>query len=87
MTDDPLRDLLIRHLGRIAPDISLDDVDTGADLREEYDIDSMDFMTLITALGKELSLPMPEADYDQMRSFDDLLAYLHRQSSTQAKPT
>ena len=80
MTDDPIRDLLMKHLGRIAPDISFDDVDPGADLREEYDIDSMDFMTLITALGKELSLPMPEADYDQMRSFDDLLAYLHTQS-------
>ena len=60
MTDDPIRDLLMKHLGRIAPDISFDDVDPGADLREEYDIDSMDFMTLITALGKELSLPMPE---------------------------
>jgi hypothetical protein len=34
----------------------------------------MDFMTLITALGKDL--PMPGADYDQMRSFDDLLGYL-----------
>ncbi len=52
MTDDPIRDLLMKHLGRIAPDISFDDVDPDADLREEYDIDSMDFMTLITALGQ-----------------------------------
>lgn len=76
MTDEPIHALLVKHLGRIAPEISLDDIDPAADLREEFDIDSMDFMTLITALGKDLSLPMPEADYDQMRSFNGLLSYL-----------
>lgn len=81
MTDDEIYALLAKHLGRIAPEISLDDIDQSADLREEFDIDSMDFMTLITALGKELSLPMPEADYDQMRSFDDLLGYLRRHTA------
>jgi acyl carrier protein len=80
MTDDPIQTLLAKHLGRIAPEIPLDDIDRGADLRDEFDIDSMDFMTLITSLGKELSLPMPEADYDQMRSFDDLADYLRSHS-------
>jgi len=81
MTDDSIYTILIKHLGRVAPEIAVDDIDPKADLREEFDIDSMDFMTLITALGKELSLPMPEADYDQMRSFDDLLAYLRSQTA------
>lgn len=76
MTTLDIRKLLITRLGQIAPDIPADSIDTKADLRDEYDIDSMDFLTLITGLGKELSLPMPEADYDQMRSFDTLLAYL-----------
>ena len=77
MTNPDIRALLTTQLGRIAPDISIESIDTDADLRDEFDIDSIDFLTLITALGKELSLPMPEADYDKMRSFDDLLAYLH----------
>ncbi len=76
MTDDPIYALLAEHLRRVAPEIPIDDIDRSADLRDEFDIDSMDFMTLITGLGKALSLPMPEADYDQMRSFDDLLGYL-----------
>ena len=78
MTDDDIRALVATQLGRIAPDIPFDSIDPTEDLREECDIDSMDFLTLITALGKELSLPMPEADYDQMRTLDDLLAYLRR---------
>ena len=80
MTND-IRALVATQLGRIAPDIPFDSIDPSEDLREECDIDSMDFLTLITALGKELSLPMPEADYDQMRSLDDLVAYLESKTA------
>ena len=76
MTSQDLRETLIRHLGRIAPEVDAGTIDTTADLRDECDIDSMDFLNLITALGRELSLEMPESDYDRMRSFDDLLKYL-----------
>lgn len=76
MTHPDLRANLIKQLGRIAPEIDIDTIDTTADLRDECDIDSMDFLNLITALGRECSCPMPESDYDQMRSFDDMLAYL-----------
>ncbi|HSF91114.1 MAG TPA: acyl carrier protein [Paracoccaceae bacterium] len=76
MTRADLRDTLIRQLGQIAPEIDISTLDTSADLRDECDIDSMDFLRLITALGRELSLEMPETDYEQMRSFDNLLSYL-----------
>lgn len=80
MTQTDLRQLVTTQLGRIAPDISVDDIDPKADLRDECDIDSIDFLTLITALGSALSLPMPESDYDRMRSFDALLAYLEEKT-------
>ncbi|MDU8911625.1 acyl carrier protein [Aestuariicoccus sp. MJ-SS9] len=76
MTQHDIATILTEELHRIAPDIDPDDTDPAADLREEYDIDSMDFLTLVTALGKRLGLEMPEADYDQMRSFDALAGYL-----------
>ncbi|WP_298864070.1 acyl carrier protein [uncultured Sulfitobacter sp.] len=76
MTQPDLRDALIIQLGRIAPEIEIDTIDTAADLRDEFDIDSMDFLKLITALADEFACPIPEADYDQMRSFDEMLAYL-----------
>ena len=76
MTNPDIRAALIAQLGRIAPEVPSDTIDTAADLRDECDIDSMDFLKLVTALGTEFSLPMPESDYDQMRSFDDLLGYL-----------
>ena len=76
MTDQYVSTALAEELHRIAPDVSLEDVDLAGDLREEFDIDSMDFMTLITALGKRFDLDMPEADYPLMQSFSALVSYL-----------
>lgn len=72
----PYAKVLAEELHGIAPEISLDEIDPGADLREEFDIDSMDFLKLVTALSKRFDIAMPEAEYDQMRSFDALVRYL-----------
>ncbi len=80
MTQPDIDTILAEELHRIAPDIDPSEIDRAADLREEYDIDSMDFLTLVTALGKRLSLEMPEADYDQMQSVDALAKYLREKS-------
>lgn len=76
MTDMTIETALSEELHRIAPDIRLEDIDRTQDLREEFDIDSMDFLTLVTALGKRFDLDMPEADYPKMQSFEALLDYL-----------
>lgn len=81
MTKDDIEKLIRSELGRIAPDIDLDEIDRDGDLREECDIDSLDFLTLVTALGKALSMPMPEADYPAMRSLNGLVSYLARGSA------
>ncbi|AXI49173.1 phosphopantetheine-binding protein (plasmid) [Sulfitobacter sp. SK012] len=76
MIDQDVSTALEEELHRIAPDVSLADIDLAGDLREEFDIDSMDFLTLVTALGKRFNLDMPEADYPKMQSFNALTDYL-----------
>ena len=78
---ETIETVLRMELHRIAPDITPDDIDPDADLREEFDIDSMDFLNLVTALGKALGLAMPEKDYGEMGSYNALLAYLTRQKA------
>ena len=68
------------ELNRIAPDIDADDIDRSENLRDEFDIDSMDFLNLVTALSKLLGLDIPEADYDQMESFNALVDYLAKRA-------
>ncbi len=76
MTQDEIEAVLIRELHRIAPDIEIDTVDRDGDLREEFDIDSMDFLNLVAALSKATGAEMPESDYARMGSVNAMLAYL-----------
>ena len=81
MTEMSIDAALADELHRIAPDIELSEIDRTQDLREEFDIDSMDFLTLVTALGKRFDLDMPEADYPKMESYDALLEYLRSKTA------
>lgn len=76
MIGEDAKKALMEELRRIAPDIDVAEIDRQGDLREEFDIDSMDFLNLVTALSKRLGISMPEADYDAMMSFDAMAAYL-----------
>ena len=55
MTRDDIATILIDELGRIAPEIDARRLDPNAALREELDINSMDFLNLVTALSERLS--------------------------------
>lgn len=80
MSDEEIETALREELHKIAPDMDVEDVDPLGDLREEFDIDSMDFLNLVSALSKRLGLPMPEEDYDEMGSYNAMLAYLKAHS-------
>jgi acyl carrier protein len=83
MNSTEIETVLREELRRIAPDIDIDDIDQNGELREEMDIDSMDFLNLVTALGKRLNLAMPEADYARMVTFSDMLNYLQSRPQSQ----
>jgi len=76
MTKQELETVLTDALRRIAPDVDVAEIDRDGDLRQEFDIDSIDFLNLITALGKRFSLPIPEEDYPRLRSFAAIGDYL-----------
>jgi len=70
---------LTQELRRIAPDVDVAGIDREADLREQFDIDSMDFLNLVTALNKRFGIPIPDADYPRLGSFAGAVAYLVEQ--------
>ena len=46
------------------------------DLREEMDIDSMDFLNFVIAVDAATGVEIPEDDYGELLSLDDLVSYL-----------
>ena len=76
MTRNDITAVLIDELGRIAPEIDASRLDPNAELREELDIDSMDFLNLVTALGERLEIDIPEIDYPKLATFGHAVDYL-----------
>ncbi|MFP3921691.1 MAG: acyl carrier protein [Dichotomicrobium sp.] len=76
MREDEIRAVVLEELGNIAPEADMDAVDPNADLREELDIDSMDFLNFITALHDRLGVNVPELDYPKLTTVDGAVVYL-----------
>ena len=76
MTTDEIRRVLIAEIARIAPESDPAAVDPRADIREVLDLDSMDVLTLVIALTKQLAIDIPELDYARLLTLDGAVAYL-----------
>ena len=76
MTRDDITAVLIDELGRIAPETDASRLDPNAELRDELDIDSMDFLNLVTALAERLMIEIPETDYPKLATLGHVVDYL-----------
>lgn len=76
MSDIDIRKVVQEELNNIAPEVNLASVDPAADLREAIDIDSMDFLTFITAVHHRLGIDIPEIDYPKLVTLDGAVAYI-----------
>ena len=74
-------DLLSRLMRRIAPEVDLADVDPTAVLQEEADLDSMDFLNLVTALHEEAGIDVPERDYPEIATVSGFVDYVAKASA------
>ena len=73
---EQIKETIINLLGTIAPEVDYDTFDPNANLQETLDIDSFDFLNLLIGLDKALGVEIPETDYKQLVSLNDIVAYL-----------
>jgi len=76
MTEIDLWKLIKEELNNIAPEVDLATLDPAADLREAIDIDSIDFLNLVTALHRRTGIEVPEIDYPKLTTLSGAVAYL-----------
>ncbi|RDH44108.1 acyl carrier protein [Zooshikella ganghwensis] len=77
-----LTHFLLEQIKAIAPDSDTDDLDPDEDMREELDLDSMDFLRLLESIAKQLNINIPEMDYNKITTLNTMVSYLsERQSS------
>lgn len=76
MDEQALRRLAAEALAGIAPEADLAGVADTEDLREALDLDSMDFLNFVIALGERTGRKIPAADTARLYTMRGLLAYL-----------
>ncbi|MGO9321533.1 MAG: acyl carrier protein [Solirubrobacteraceae bacterium] len=76
MNEQELRDVVIRALTEVAPDIDPAGIDPEMDLADQLDIDSIDFLNVVVAVHEQTGIEIPERDYPKLSTLDDAVAYL-----------
>lgn len=68
--------VIIDIINTIAPDEDTTDIKSDVRLRDQLDLDSMDFLDIVMELRKRFGIEVPEEDYPQLASLDSCVAYL-----------
>jgi acyl carrier protein len=76
MTKDECKKVVIDIIADIAPDEDLSTLKSDVRLRDQLQLDSMDFLDIVMELRKRHSIEVPEADYIQLASLDSCANYL-----------
>lgn len=75
MTDAEIRAAVLRGLKRIAPEADPATIRPDVRIRDQVEIDSMDFLNFVIELHRELGVDVPESDYEQIQTLDKAAAY------------
>lgn len=76
MTEAEIRTAFLDELTRVAPDLEAGEIGENDHLQDDLEIDSMDFLNLVSALHKRLGVDIPEAEYPQIATLKKAVAYL-----------
>lgn len=76
MSTEETRTAVVAELTAIAPEIDENDLVDSELLRDQVDLDSMDWLNFLVRLHKRFEVEIPESDYASLRTIDDLTAYI-----------
>ena len=76
MNEQELREVVIRALTEVAPDVDPAAIDPDTDLAEQLDIDSMDFLGVVVAIHEQTGIEIPERDYPKLSTLNAAATYL-----------
>ncbi len=76
MNDQELKAQVFAVIKSIAPEIEESELIADRPLRNQVDLDSMDWLNVLIGLHEKLHVDIPESDYGKLVTLDNLLAYL-----------
>lgn len=79
-TED-VRTTVLAELTSIAPEVEADEIEDTVLLRDQVDLDSMDWLNFLQRIHKRFNVDIPEKDYQSMRTLDDVVRYVESRAA------
>lgn len=76
MTEGEITQVVRDALSNVAPEVDLGAIDPTKDLRDQIDIDSVDFLNFVIGLHKQLGIEIPDADVAKLTTLNGCVGYL-----------
>jgi acyl carrier protein len=76
MTSEDVKKVVLDIIEEIAPDEDVTSVDPALALRDQIDLDSMDFLDIVMELRKRHKIEVPQEDYGHLASLNSCVEYL-----------
>ena len=76
MQDQQIKDIILDIIATVAPDADLSNVKSDVRLRDQFDMDSMDFLDIVMELRKRYKIEVPKEEYTELATLDSCVSYL-----------
>ena len=76
MTSEDIKNLILEIIKDIDEEADFETLDPNKALRDQLELDSMDFLDIVMELRKRHKLQIPEEDYPQLATLNSCASYL-----------
>ena len=82
MNREEIRDVLLEIIADIDEEADFAALDADKPLRDQLDLDSMDFLDIVMELRKRYKLQIPEDEYPELATLNSCINYLEPKLQT-----
>ncbi|MCD6432721.1 MAG: acyl carrier protein [Sulfurimonas sp.] len=75
MTQEELKSIIIEEILEVAPDIEDDEIEVNENIQRSLEIDSFDFLKILTAMYERVGIEVPEKDYSKVDTVEHMVEY------------
>lgn len=83
--NEDTRGVVLSVLTTIAPEVDADDITDDDLLRDQVDLDSMDWLNFLLGIHKRFNVDIPESDYAALRTLSDVVGYVETHAPASAR--
>jgi len=84
VNETEIKTRVIAIIKSVAPEVEEGELRADRPLRDQIDLDSMDWLNVLVALHEKLQVDIPEADYGKLVTLENLVGYLREKLAQRA---